>query len=56
MQLNLQVPGVAAAAVVGLPHSRLGEQVHVPAFCLIIHIYCDHTHHIHMHIYCDRLY
>ena len=24
---NMQVPGVAAAAVVGLPHDRLGEQV-----------------------------
>lgn len=29
----LQVPGVAGAAVVGLPHDRLGEQVcHVPKF------------------------
>ena len=33
MQHHVQVPGVAAAAVVGLPHDMLGEQVHSLPLC-----------------------
>ena len=56
-QHYMQVPGIAAAAVVGLPHDRLGEQVHsLPMRDSLIACHVCHGKSLISHDSCGSLY